>query len=171
MLFESDGVWIRIWLQPMQYKNPTDFKIDLPSSYKLGEDYLVLGISIVGAPESVVVVMDREISMRVHPAESKKYVFNSFYRTENVAEQSGSETPRYEKRVYTEIDVGERLVFAPRARHFDTVYWGNVWLEAHSSDAVELERMDFEVNGRPFAIEHVNFIRKIGVYYYPIVGC
>lgn len=171
LLFESDGVWIAVWLLLMEYEQPTDFEIDLPGSYKPGEDYLVLGIRIVGAPESVVVVTSPEVSVRVHPAESRKYAFNSFYRTENVVEPSGQGTAQTEKRVYTDIDIGEQLVFAPLVGHFETVYRGDIWLDARNAESVELERMDFEINGRRFAIENVSFVRKRGAYYYPLVGC
>ena len=168
ILIESDGIWVRIWLRQERYTKSKDFEIDLPGTYKLGEKYLVLGINIVGAPDSVAVVRDREISVRVHPAESKKYAFNSFYRTENIAEYSESGTSRYSKRLYTEIEVGDQLSFVPREGHFDTVYWGDIWLDADDSRSVRVDEIEIEINGRKFVIEHVDFIKKSGVYYYPI---
>jgi len=170
ILFESDGVWVRVWLQQLRYRKPTDFKIDLPSSYKIGEKYLVLGISIVGAPDSVATVPDQEISVRVHPADSKTYDFNSLYRTENIAEHSKPGTAQLEKRVYTESEVGGQLVFAPRERHFDTVYRGDIWLDAEDSESVHVDKIELEINGSNFAIEHLSFVKKTGVYYYPM-GC
>lgn len=170
ILFESDGVWVRMWLQQQRYRKPKDFEIKLPSSYKPGGKYLVVGISIVGAPDSVAVVKDREISVRIHPAQSKKYAINSFYKTENIAEQSEPGTSYYEKRVYTEIQVGDQLIFAPREGHFDTVYWGDIWLDASDSDSVQVERLEIEINAMKFEIEQVDFVKKFGIYHYPI-GC
>jgi hypothetical protein len=170
ILFELDGVWVRIWLRQERYKKQKDFKIDLPSRYKIGEKYLVLGVSIVGAPDSVAVVKDREIGVRVHPAESKKFAFNSFYRTENIAKQTEPEIYQQERRIYTDIQVGEQLVFAPREGHFDTIYWGDIWLDAQDSESIQMDHIEIEVNGRQLAIAHVDFVKKTGLYDYWL-GC
>jgi hypothetical protein len=168
ILIESDDVWVRMWLQRERYKKSKDFDVDLPSSYTLGEKYLVLGINIVGAPDSVAVVPDQEISVRVYPAVSKKYAFNSFYRTENVAEYSESGAFLFSKQVYTKFRIGDQLVFSPREGHFDTVYWGDIWLDVDDSESVHVERIEIQINARKFAIENVDFVKKSGVYYYPV---
>lgn len=170
---KEDGVSIHFRLGKMSFKN-ADVNVDLPSNYQARNRYLVLRVVIEVEPGNFAIMHNQELNFSVNSSVSKAYKFNSFFNHRGKYFQS--ETFAGWDGNYTGMKFGERLDFISSESGHDNMwesrrsffYRGDVWLDVNDADSVRVDPIEIEVNGRKVEIGYIDFIKKSGVYVYPL---